>query len=391
MTFKYKLSARLALLKDRVVAVSPALLAAAAVFACEMPARLTDTGSGTVAQLLVYPKSMTIRTGQAADFMAVALTSTGDTAIAAVNWSVTSGTITDTSTKGGRHYGRYKAGTDTGTVKVIARGQGGAPSDTATVAVTLPPVASVSVSPASASLLPTQTAQLTATLLDSTGAVLTGRIMTWSSSSTGVATVNGSGLVTALAVGSATITVASEGRSASSSVTVTTVPVASVTVSPPSGSLYVGQTVQLTATPRDSAGNPLTGRVVTWSSGSTGVATVNGSGLVAGVGAGSATITAASGGKTGTSAIPVQSVSVASVTVSPASASRFVGQTVQLTATPKDSAGNPLTGQTIAWSSDNSTVASVSASGLVTAKAAGSATITAASGGKSGTSAITVA
>ena len=391
MTFKYKLSARLALLKDRVVAVSPVLLAAAVVFACEMPARLTDTGSGTVAQLLVYPKSMTIRTGQAADFMAVALTSTGDTAIAAVNWSVTSGTITDTSTKGGRHYGRYKAGTDTGNVKVIARGQGGAPSDTATVVVTLPPVASVSVSPASASLLPTQTAQLTATLLDSIGTVLTGRTVTWSSSSSGVATVNGSGLVTAVAVGSATVTAASEGRSASSSVTVTTVPVASVTVSPASGSLYVGQTVQLTATPRDSAGTPLTGRVVTWSSGSTGVATVNGSGLVTGVGAGSATITAASGGKTGTSAITVQSVSVASVTVSPASASRFVGQTVQLTATPKDSAGNPLTGQTIAWSSDNSTVASVSTSGLVTASAAGSATITAASGGKSGTSAITVA
>src|SRR5437016_6081518 len=391
MTFMHKLSCRLALLKDRVVAVSPALLAAAVVFACERPVQLTDTGSGTVAQLLVYPKSMTVRTGQTADFMAVALTSAGDTAAAAVTWSATSGSITDTSTKGGRHYGRYKAGSDTGKVKVIARGQGNNLADTATVAVTLPPVASMSVSPASASVLPTQTVQLTVTTLDSTGAVLTGRTVTWSSSSTGVATVNGSGLVTGVAVGSATATAASEGRSTSSSVTVTTVPVASVTVSPASGSLYVGQTVQLTATPRDSAGTPLTGRVVTWSSGSPGVAAVNGSGLVTGVGAGSATITAASGGQSGTAAITVRSVSVASVTVSPASASRFVGQTVQLTATPKDSAGNPLTGQTIAWSSDNSTVASVSASGLVTAKAAGSATITAATGGQSGTSAITVA
>src|SRR5256886_486881 len=389
MTFKYKLSARLALLKDRVVAVSPVVLAAAVVFACEMPARLTDTGSGTVAELLVYPKSMTIRTGQAADFMAVALTSTGDTAAAAVSWSVTSGAITDTSTRGGRHYGKFKAGSDTGRVKVIARGQSTNLADTATVAVTLPPVASVSVSPASASLLPTQTAQLTATLLDSTGAILTGRTVTWSSSSTGVATVNGSGLVTAVAVGSATVTAASEGRSASSSVTVTTVPVASVTVSPASGSLYVGQTMQLTATPRDSAGTPLTGRVVTWSSGSPGVAAVNGSGLVTGGAAGSATITAASGGQSGTAAITVRSVSVASVTVSPASASRVVGQTGQVAAAAEDSAGNPLTGQTIAWSSDNSTVASVSASGLVTANAAGSATITAATRGQSGTIAST--
>src|SRR2546427_8518514 len=50
MTFMHKLSARLALMKDRVVAVSPALLAAAVVFACERPVQLTDTGSGTVAR-----------------------------------------------------------------------------------------------------------------------------------------------------------------------------------------------------------------------------------------------------------------------------------------------------------------------------------------------------
>ena len=390
MTFMHKLSCRLALLKDRVVAVSPVLLAAAVVFACERPVQLTDTGSGTVAQLLVYPKSMTVRTGQTADFMAVALTSTGDTAVAAVTWSATIGSITDTGTKGGRHYGKFKAGSDTGRVKVIARGQGNNLADTATVAVTLPPVASVSVSPASATVLPTQTVQLTATTLDSTGTVLTGRTVTWSSSSTGVATVNGSGLVTGVAVGSTTVTAASEGRSASSSVTVTTVPVASVTVTPASGSLYVGQTVQLTATPKDSAGNPLTGRVIAWSSDNTTVATVSTSGLVTGKGAGSATITAASGGKSGTSTITAAIVPVASVVVSPASASVATGNTVQLTATPKDSVGNTLTGRTITWSSSATSVASVSSSGLVTGVTIGSATITAATGGKSGSSAITV-
>jgi uncharacterized protein YjdB len=390
MTFMHKLSCRLALLKDCVVAVSPALLAAAVVFACERPVQLTDTGSGTVAQLLVYPKSMTVRTGQTADFMAVALTSAGDTAAAAVTWSATIGSITDTSTKGGRHYGKYKAGPDTGRVKVIARGQGSNLADTATVAVTLPPVASVSVSPSSASVLPAQTVQLTATTLDSTGAALNGRTVTWSSSSTGVATVNGSGLVTGVAVGSTTVTAASEGRSASSSVTVTTVPVASVTVTPASGSLYVGQTVQLTATPKDSAGNPLTGRVIAWSSDNTTVATVSTSGLVTGKGAGSATITAATGGKSGTSTITAAIVPVASVVVSPASASVPTGNMVQLTATPKDSVGNTLTGRAITWSSSATSVASVSSSGLVTGVTIGSATITAATGGKSGSSAITV-
>src|SRR6266705_5403229 len=147
--------------------------------------------------------------------MAVDVTSAGDTAAAAVNWSATSGSITDTSTKGGRHYGKYKAGPDTGRVKVIARGQGNNLADTATVAVTLPPVASVSVSPASASVLLTQTVQLTAPTLDSTGTVLTGRTVTWSSSITGVATVNGNGLVAGVATGSATITARSEGQSGS--------------------------------------------------------------------------------------------------------------------------------------------------------------------------------
>src|SRR2546426_7304406 len=60
-------------------------------------------------------------------------------------------------------------------------------------------------------------------------------------------------------------------------------------------------------------------------------------------------------------------VSVASVTVSPPSPTVQVGQTVQLSATPQDANGTPLSGRTITWSSDNTTAASVSASGLVTA------------------------
>src|SRR5438093_3520891 len=390
MTFKHKLSARLALMKNRVLAVSPILLAAVVVVACERPVQLTDTGSGTVAQLVIYPKTMTVRTGQTADFMAVALTSTGDTAAAAVTWSATIGSITDTSTKGGRHYGKYKAGPDTGKVKVIARGQGNNLADTATVAVTLPPVASVSVSPASVSVLPTQTVQLTATTLDSTGAVLTGRTVTWSSSSTGVATVSGNGLVTGVAAGSATITATSEGHGGTAVIAVTNAPVASVSVSPASGSVTAGQTAQLTAILKDANGNLLSGRIVTWGSSNTAVASVNGSGLVTGVVAGSATITATSEGQSGRAALTVPTVPAASLTVSPASVSLQSGQTAQLTATARDASGNPLPGRVMAWSSSDTTIAKVSGSGLVTAKAAGSANVTATSEGQSGTAAITV-
>src|SRR5207245_1362321 len=96
-----------------------------------------------------------------------------------------------------------------------------------------------------------------------------------------------------------------EGKSGTSSITVTFVPVASVAVTPPAPSIQVGQTVQLTATPRDASGNPLTGRVVTWSSSNSAVASVSSSGLVTGKAAGSATITATSEGKSGSAAVMV--------------------------------------------------------------------------------------
>src|SRR5204863_2960225 len=161
-------------------------------------------------------------------------------------------------------------------------------------------------------------------------------------------------------------------------------------VTPATAQVFEGKTAQLTATPRDASGNALSGRTVTWASSNTTVATVSASGLVTGKVAGTATITATSEGQSGTSAITVVHVPVASVTVSPASASVTAGTTVQLTATPKDASGNALSGRTITWSSSNTAVATVSPSGLVTGVVAGSATITATSEGQSGTAAITV-
>jgi len=78
-----------------------------------------------------------------------------------------------------------------------------------------------------------------------------------------------------------------------------------VHVSPASGTIPVGQTQQFTATPQDSAGNPLATLSVTWASSNPGVATVDGSGLVAGVSQGDATISATSEGKTGSAAVAV--------------------------------------------------------------------------------------
>jgi uncharacterized protein YjdB len=251
-------------------------------------------------------------------------------------------------------------------------------------------VATVTVAPPSASVLVGGTVALTATPADATGNVLKERAVNWTSDNASVATVNTAGLVTAVAPGSATITATSEGMSGNSAITVTSVAVASLSVSPASATINSGATRQLTATPKDSNGNTLSGRVVTWSSDNTAAATVNSSGLVRGVAAGTANITASCEGQTGSSAITVIVVPVASVAVSPSSATIGVGATQQLSATPKDAGGNSLTGRTVTWSSDNTAAATVSSSGLVGGVAAGSATITATCEGKSGTCAITV-
>src|SRR2546426_243684 len=166
--------------------------------------------------------------------------------------------------------------------------------------------------------------------------------------------------------------------------------VVSVTVSPAAPSVLVGATAQLTATPKDANGNPLTGRTVTWASSAPAVATVSSTGLVTGMATGAATITALSEGQSGAAAATVAApLPVATVTVSPAAPSVLVGGTAQLTATPLDASGTPLSGRVVTWATSSAAVATVSGSGLVTGVAAGTATITATSEGQSGTAAIT--
>jgi hypothetical protein len=79
-----------------------------------------------------------------------------------------------------------------------------------------------------------------------------------------------------------------------------------------------------------------------------------------------------------------------SLTLEPTAFTLVVGETVQLTGTLRDGAGNPVSGATVAWTTSDATRAQVTSSGRVTGMAAGPATITAASGGDTATAAITV-
>src|SRR5438093_3089253 len=388
MPFTFKLSQRLARMK------LPLAIAAAAFAACELPVRATDPTppNSPVVQIVSSPDTVTLDPYQTQQFLAYARTQAGDSVAVAVSWSASGGTITSG--------GVYTADTIAGTYQVTATTQvtSSAPATTAT-STTLSsssqvknrgPLTKVILTPVTASVLVGGTLQYAAY----------GRRKNGDSTSVNVVYAASGGTITAVGLYTAGQTAGPYHVAATQSsggtltdtaaVSITNIPVASVTVSPTTASLPVGVTRQFTAVTKDSAGTTLTGRVATWASSNTADATVSSSGVVSGKAAGSATITATSETQSGTAAVTVTNVPVASVTVSPASASLLVGATQQFTAVTKDAAGNTLTGRTVTWASSNTAVAIVSGGGLATGVAGGPATITATSEGQSGTAALTI-
>jgi uncharacterized protein YjdB len=281
------------------------------------------------------------------------------------------------------------------TITATSSGVPGTSAITVTAGPPPPPVVTtVTVAPTSASVVAGATTTLQATVKDQNGNAMTGQTVTWSTNNSSAATVSSSGVVTGVAAGSATITATSSGKTGTSSITVTAVPaiVTTVTVAPTSASVVAGATTTLQATVKDQNGNVMSGQTVTWSTNNAAAASVSSSGVVTGVATGSATITATSSGKTGTSSITVSGIVpvATTVTVAPTSASIVVGATTTLQATVKDQNGIVMTGQTVTWSTNNAAAATVNSSGVVTGVAAGTATITATSSGKTGTSSVTV-
>ena len=340
----------------------------------------------------VSPASAALQVGATQSLVATVKDQSGNVMTGqTVTWSTSNSSSATVSTDGVV----TAMGAGSATITATSNGQSGTSDITVTTTPPPPPVVTtVTVSPASASVTVAGTTTLTAVVKDQYGSAMTGQTLTWSTSNAAAATVSSGGVVTGVAAGSATITAATSGKSGSSAITVAAAPPVptTVTVSPTSASVTAGATTTLTATVKDQYGNAMTGQTVTWSTSNAAAATVNGTGVVTGVAAGSATITATSSGKTGTSAITVTAPTqvVTTVTVAPTSASIAIGGTVSLTATVKDQSGNVMTGQTVTWTTSNSSYATVNSNGVVSGVAAGPATITATTSGKSGSSAITV-
>lgn len=183
-------------------------------------------------------------------------------------------------------------------------------------------------------------------------------------------------------------------------------PTVTLGIAPVSGAVTAGQSLTITAT--IVRGGSFAGTVTIGAIGAPAGVTVTGGTIAAGATTQVVTIatTAAAApgtvnlGITGTATgvtiapasfaltITAPPPAVASVEVTPATSSLLAGVTVQLAATPRDAAGDALTGRTITWSSSDGSIASVSSTGLVTTLAPGNATISATVESQQGTAAI---
>ena len=212
----------------------------------------------------------------------------------------------------------------------------------------------------------------------------TNKKVTWKSDKPEIASVDANGKVTGVAAGEATITVTTEdgGKTATCKVTVktATIAVTGVTLNKTALTLNIGASETLTATvaPADA-----TNKKVTWKSSDAAVATVDTNGKVTAVKAGEATITVTTedGGKTATCKVTVKPNLVSEITL--AALAIYVGESKAVTATVKP---DDATNKALTWTSSDETVATVDATGKVTGKKIGTATITATAQDGSGVS-----
>ncbi|MGN0140856.1 MAG: leucine-rich repeat protein, partial [Roseburia sp.] len=196
-------------------------------------------------------------------------------------------------------------------------------------------------------------------------------VVTWKSSNTDVVTVTDAGEVEAVGGGIATVRLTVGSVSADCTVTVNQ-PVEWLDLSEYDLELDVFETAQLSVTvyPSDA-----TNKAVTWSSSNPNVATVNANGLVTAKAKGTATIKATAkdgSGEWDSCEVTVRNKEVTAISINQSNLELEESKTAQLSVTvyPSDAMNKAVT-----WSSSNSSVATVDANGLVTAKAKGTATI----------------
>jgi hypothetical protein len=210
----------------------------------------------------------------------------------------------------------------------------------------------------------------------------------WSSSNASSATVDGTGLIHGLAIGTVTVTGQLNGYQSQMTLIVTPATLTSVVLSPSAVSLAAetAQQISVIGSFSDGSTQDLSSGA-TWLSSLPAVATVSTTGFVHGIDTGSAGLSASFGGQTATASVQVTPATLVSVALSPAVPNLHEGtwQQVHLIGTFSDATTEDLTAQAT-WQSSDATVVSLSATGIASALAAGTVQISGTMNGQTASS-----
>ena len=340
----------------------------------------------TITSIVVTPDGLTLGIGISQQYTATAIYSDGSTQdlVSGVNWSSSAPSVVTISSSG------LAATVAAGTATITA--QVGSLTDTTQLTVVAAHLVSIAVSPNPVSLAVGTDQQFSAVGSFDDGSTQLLPSVTWSSSSTSVATINSSGLASAAGAGTTTITAASGSVSGAAALTVTAATVTSITVTPANSNMPVGTTKQFTATASfsDGSSEDVTASVL-WGSSNPAAASINNQGLVSSVATGSTTISAVLDAVTGTTGLTVTTVKLVGIAILPSNPRIEARTFVKFTAVgtfSDGSTGSNLAG--VSWKSSTPKVASMRSSGTAFGKRTGSATITASASGLKGTTTLTV-
>ncbi|MCR9388683.1 Ig-like domain-containing protein [Vibrio metoecus] len=353
-----------------------------------IPVQITDS---VVTAVQITPASILLPKGSTQQLNAIATYSdlTTQDVTSTVSWVSGDTNVTTISSLG------LLSAENVGMTTVTASVDG-VTSNTASVEVTNANITSIQITPAAISLAKGTTQSLTAiaTFSDLTTLDVTSTV-SWLSSDTNLATILPSGVLSAEGIGNVTVSASMNGVTSNvSTVTVTDAVITAIQITPITVSLAKGTTESLVAvaTYSDLTTQDVTS-LVAWSSSNTTIATVSTSGLLTAEGVGVTNINASLDGVTSsTTNVTVTDAVITAILVSPSPLSLAKGTTQSLTAEAyySDTTIQDVTAS-VSWMSNDTSIATVTAIGLLTAENVGAAEVTAVfSGITSNTLAVTV-
>ena len=363
--------------------------------AINSPQIVNLAGSGSLVGLTsisVIPSSAAVPLGITKQFIALGGFSNGTTqeVTRSVTWTSSSTSVAKFNSSIGLAT-PFLQGTTTVTAK------SGVFSGTAILTVTPPILRSITISPSGSSIAKGLTQQFAATGVysDNSKRNITS-LVGWNSSKPLIAPVDSTGLATGLAIGSTSVTVVSGPVTVSTTLSVKAAALVALNITPMNSATALGTKQQFKATGTYTDGSTLDlTKTVTWNVTNVAVATVNNQGLATSVAVGTTSVTATSGTVTGSTTLSITPAVLVSLAITPAISSIPLGMTLQFTATGTftDGSTQDLT-KTVQWSSNASTVATISnvsnTAGLALSVGTGSAQIMATSGTISGSTTINV-